>query len=70
MSETHQRLVVELDDIQDSPECEQTTERDLSAHGQAGSAIMKDWLLVTAGIERFFFLMYLLAFAFFSGFYL
>ena len=24
VSETHQRLVVELDDIQDSPECEQT----------------------------------------------
>ena len=70
MSETHQRLVVELDDIQDSPECEQTTERDLSAHGQAGSAIMKDWLLVAAGIERFFFLMYSLAFAFVSGFYI
>ena len=69
MSETHQRLVVELDDIQDSPECEQT-ERDLSTHGQAGSGIMKDWLLVAAGIERFFFLMYSLAFAFVSGFYI
>jgi len=69
VSETHQRLVVELDDIQDSPECEQT-ERDLSTHGQAGSGIMKDWLLVAAGIERFFFLMYSLAFAFVSGFYI
>merc|ERR1719371_92919 len=33
----HQRL--ELDDIQESPESEQT-ERDLSAHGQAGGGIM------------------------------
>jgi len=69
VSETHQRLGnVELDDIQDSPECEQT-ERDLSTHGQAGSAIMKDWILVAAGIERFFFFIYTLAFAFVSGFY-
>jgi len=68
VSETHERLVVELDDIQDSPECEQT-ERDLSSHGQAGSAIMKDWILVAAGIERFFFFIYTLAFAFVSGFY-
>ena len=26
---------------------------DLSSHGQAGSAIMKDWILVAAGIERY-----------------
>lgn len=69
VSDTHQRLVVELDDIQDSPESEQT-ERDLSSHGQAGSAIMKDWILVAAGIERFFFFVYSLAFAFVSGFYI
>ena len=33
VSETHQRLVVELDDIQDSPECEQTERGKLFCYG-------------------------------------
>ena len=43
---------------------------ELTEHGQAGSAIMKDWILVAAGVERFFFFMYTLAFAFVSAFYI
>jgi len=69
VSDTHQRLVVELDDVQESPESEQT-ERDLSAHGQAGAGIMKDWLLVAAGIERFCFFVYTMAFALVTSVYI
>jgi len=69
VSDTHQRLIVEMDDIMDSPECEQTN-RDLNEHGQAGSGIMRDWILVAAGIERFFFLIYTIAFALVSSVYM
>ena len=101
VSETHQRL--ELDDIQESPESEQTERgkaapapalsqqifiSDLSAHGQAGAGIMKvrqssstphvcfdsfysqDWVLVAAGIERFCFFVYTMAFALVTSVYI
>jgi len=69
VSDTHQRLVVEMDDILDSPESDQVGQ-DLNIHGQAGSGIMKDWILVAAGIERFFFLIYTLAFALVTSIYM
>jgi len=69
VSDTHQRLVVEMDDILESPESDQPNQ-DLNAHGQAGTGIMKDWVLVAAGIERFFFLIYAIAFALVSGVYM
>jgi len=69
VSDTHQRLIVEMDDIHESPESDQT-DRDLNAHGQAGSGVMRDWILVAAGIERFFFLIYTIAFALVSSVYM
>ena len=102
VSETHQRL--ELDDIQESPESEQTERgkaslasapalsrffiSDLTVHGQAGAGIMKvtpgpaclsscydsffyqDWVLVAAGIERFCFFVYTMAFALVTSVYI
>jgi len=67
VSDTHQRL--ELDDVQESPESEQI-ERDLTTHGQAGGGIMKDWVLVAAGIERFCFFVYTMAFALVTSVYI
>jgi len=69
VSETHQRLIVEMDDIHESPESDQS-DRDLNAHGQAAGGVMKDWMLVAAGIERFFFLIYMMAFALVSTVYI
>lgn len=63
VSETHQRLVVEMDDISDSPESEQTTRVGGYPVDSGGSLVMRDWMLVAAGVERFFFLVYTLAFA-------
>ena len=74
-----------MDDILDSPESDQVGQgkkfhcvkrsfeksfSDLSIHGQAGSGIMRDWILVAAGIERFFFLIYTLAFALVTSIYM
>ena len=75
-----------MDDILESPESDQPSQgnvinckeprtnkitfSDLNAHGQAGTGIMKDWVLVAAGIERFFFLIYAIAFALVSGVYM
>jgi len=69
VSETHQRLMVELDDISESPESEQTG-IDLNSHETVGSLVMRDWVLVAAGIERFFFLIYTIAFAFVTSTFL
>ena len=85
VSDTHERLVLQLEDISDSPECEQRTEEDRrwdgghmmasaagggGGGGGGGSAVMRDWLLVAAGIERFFFLIYTLAFGIVSSVYM
>jgi len=43
---------------------------ELVSHGQAGGGITADWILVAAGIERFFFLVYSLAFALVSSVYI
>ena len=74
-----------MDDILDSPESDQVGQgnkffsakekvenvfSDLNIHGQAGSGIMKDWVLVAAGIERFFFLIYTIAFALVTSIYM
>ena len=75
-----------MDDILDSPESDQVGQgrkfylanqkylenifSDLNIHGQAGSGIMKDWVLVAAGIERFFFLIYTIAFALVTSVYI
>ena len=74
-----------MDDVLESPESDQAGQgknykfwilnliylhyTDLNAHGQAGSGIMKDWILVAAGIERFFFLIYTIAFALVTSVY-
>merc|ERR1712106_1010996 len=68
VSDTHHRLITEMDDVLESPESDQAGQ-DLNAHGQAGSGIMKDWILVAAGIERFFFLIYTIAFALVTSVY-
>jgi len=71
VSETHQRLELELDDVymNDFPESEQTA-RELNGGSQETNSVMRDWRLVAAGIERFFFLVYALAFALVSSVYL
>ena len=73
-----------MDDILESPESDQPGRgkvyynykletfkscSDLNAHCQAGGGIMRDWILVAAGIERFFFLIYTIAFALVSSVY-
>lgn len=70
VSHTHQRIGVEMDDVNESPECEQ--DRDLSEEeeGLGTPSVMRDWFLVAAGIERFFFLVYSLAFAVVSSVYM
>ena len=75
-----------MDDVMESPESDQPDQGsvsftkvdhrnemdfpDLNIHGQAGSGIMKDWVLVAAGIERFFFLIYTIAFALVTSVYI
>jgi len=69
VSHTHHRLQVEMEDVNESPECEQDT--DLSEDEGLGTpSVMRDWFLVAAGIERFFFLVYSLAFAVVSSVYM
>ncbi len=77
---THQRLVLELSDM-DLAESERQQD-DCGAGGSSGapapsiservsgpsssdsgSAVMRDWLLVAAGLERLFLILYLLIFA-------
>ena len=75
VSSTHQRLTVELTDMAES---EQQTEQD-TEEGQVpnlnlsqvdlNSYIMRDWILVAAGLERLFFSIYALAFAIITSVY-
>ena len=76
VSSTHQRLTVELTDMAES---EQQTEQETEAEGgvpnlnlnpmDLNSYIMRDWILVAAGLERLFFAVYALAFAIITSVY-
>lgn len=69
VSSTHQRLFLELTDMAESEQqTEDCQERPQSTMEQQ-SAIMKDWLLVAAGLERFFFILYFLVFAVITSVY-
>lgn len=70
VSDTHQRLMVEMEDVNESPESEQDTETVQDNTDNVASQVMKDWFLVAAGIERFFFLVYSMAFAIVSSVYI
>ena len=70
VSDTHQRLMVEMEDVNESPESEQDTETVQDNTDNLSSQVMKDWFLVAAGIERFFFLVYSMAFAIVSSVYI
>ena len=79
VSSTHQRLNLELNDLADGeaeePEDEQSNGHANIEGSNAGnpfpkhathfeeSGVMKDWMLVAAGLERLFFLLYTLIFA-------
>lgn len=67
VSGTHHRLLVEMDQVSESPECEQTT---TASATEVERSCNKDWQLVAAGIERFFFLIYTIAFAIVSSAYI
>ena len=74
VSATHQRLVLELTDMAES---EQQAEDEgpegampttlLPPNDQSG--IMRDWVLVAAGLERFFFILYTIIFAIVTSVY-
>jgi len=80
VSSTHQRLTVELTDMaeseQQTPEPEEgigsrvpnlnLSQVDLNSDN---SYIMRDWILVAAGLERLFFTVYALAFAIITSVY-
>jgi hypothetical protein len=89
VSSTHQRLVVELDDLAESEQQAEQGNGDLfrsehrmsgRIHNQAGAAstlfgdneasiIMRDWIMVAAGIERLFFVVYAIGFAIITSVY-
>ncbi|XP_023320242.1 neuronal acetylcholine receptor subunit alpha-7 [Eurytemora carolleeae] len=64
VSHTHQRLFVEMDSVNESAESDQPQSTGVEGRKQ------NEWLLVAAGIERFFFLVYTLAFAIVSSSYI
>lgn len=66
VSSTHHRLVVEMDSVSESPESDQTTQSISSA---SEGRKQQEWVLVAAGIERFFFLIYTIAFGVVSSAY-
>jgi len=76
ISFTHQRLSSEMDTMSESPESERTEEDQTSGSVCRDSANTpmgrkdREWLLVAAGLERFFFLMYTIAFAIVSSSYI
>jgi len=72
VSETHHRLELQLDDVSmsESPESEQAARELNLRDGQETNSVMRDWLLVAAGIERFFLMVYALAFGLVSSVYL
>ena len=89
MSATHQRLVVELDDLAESEQQAEQGNGDLfrpehrmsgRIHNPGGAAstlfgdneasiIMRDWIMVAAGIERLFFVVYAIGFAIITSVY-
>ena len=58
------RLVLELDDVSmsESPESEQAARELNNNQGMETNSVMRDWMLVAAGIERFFLMVYTIAF--------
>lgn len=72
VSDTHQRLVLELDDVSmsESPESEQAARELNNNQGMETNSVMRDWMLVAAGIERFFLMVYAIAFGLVSSVYL
>eukprot|EP00095_Tigriopus_kingsejongensis_P007928 maker-scaffold169_size292178-snap-gene-0.11 protein:Tk07928 transcript:maker-scaffold169_size292178-snap-gene-0.11-mRNA-1 annotation:"neuronal acetylcholine receptor subunit alpha-2 precursor" len=72
VSSTHQRLVLELTDMAESDQMDER-EQDNGRRMEDGpispcsvenqSGIMRDWILVAAGLERFFFILYTIVFA-------
>lgn len=79
VSSTHQRLTVELTDMAESEQqTEQETEEGVRVPNlnlsqvdlnSDNSFIMRDWILVAAGLERLFFTVYALAFAIITSVY-
>merc|ERR1719360_111615 len=81
VSATHQRLTVELTDMAESEqqtesqndlEPEQGSGHDMrrpAASNRDQSYIMRDWVLVAAGLERLFFLIYAMAFGVITAVY-
>ena len=84
VSSTHQRLNVELSSIDDNnlfqetangTTQEQQTAADLAEEfrqpnfGDKNSIIMQDWIMVAAGLERLFFIVYAFAFAVVTSIY-
>ncbi len=67
VSATHQRLVVELTDMAESEQ--QGVEGVADGHASEASGIMRDWTLVAAGLERFFFILYTIVFAIVTSVY-
>lgn len=67
VSSTHQRLFLELTDMAES---EQEQNSASTSEGNNLSIIMKDWILVAAGLERFFFLLYAIIFAIVTSVYI
>lgn len=82
VSSTHQRLTVELTDMAESEQQNMDVEEtghDMRARQSSNalgltpedhqSFIMRDWILVAAGLERLFFTVYALAFAIITSVY-
>ena len=82
VSSTHQRLTVELTDMAESEQQQteqQNTDVEGSGHDMQARAIstfqdhqsyiMRDWVLVAAGLERLFFTVYALAFGVITAVY-
>eukprot|EP00088_Acartia_fossae_P005661 TRINITY_DN12554_c0_g1_i2.p1 TRINITY_DN12554_c0_g1~~TRINITY_DN12554_c0_g1_i2.p1 ORF type:complete len:504 (+),score=113.60 TRINITY_DN12554_c0_g1_i2:109-1620(+) len=76
ISFTHQRLGTEMENMSDSPESERPEgEMDQQCSvptepALTGGSKDREWLLVAAGLERFFFLLYTIAFAIVSSSYI
>lgn len=72
VSETHHRLELQLDDVSmsESPESEQAARELGCPEGSETNSVMRDWVLVAAGIERFFLVVYAMAFGLVSSVYL
>jgi len=66
VSPTHHRLTVELDSVSDNPESEQSCSQSQNVE----SLKQAEWLLVAAGVERLFFLVYTCAFGIVSSAYI